>query len=152
MSQTIQVEKSKQKKARMHERQTWIKKIYKLEPHSAYRAWQRLYYHDMEKLLPGLRGKQKGEWIFVLLMILGAGFGGAVTGLFVSQNTVNHPLQLIGVCNSPGATLVLDNNHNPVDCVTSTLKTITGQNGAVTVKNITVPSGTVYYPNGTRWP
>ena len=120
-------------------------------PHLAARVYERFYRGDIATMAPGLRKLQEHQWVIVLLIIVGGVFAGIGGGLFFDR-VAYPPVQVWGVCQySQGQHLLHDKQGNAIGCVTYTIISITANNGAVTYKNQSIPAGSFYYYNGTKF-
>jgi hypothetical protein len=126
---------------------TWEQRFDEAIPHSAVRVWERLWNKDAKKMLPGLRFLKEKAWVIIVVLVIGGLFAG-IFGTLVTIEATNKPTQLWDVC-TPPAQLTTNGAGQPNGCV---LHTVTSQtiNGAVQVKNVTLPAGSLYYFNGTR--
>ncbi|SRR5712692_4381071 len=110
-------------------------------PHSAYRVWQIKTNKALEKTLPGLRGKQKGEGILVLALVIGGVMLGAFGAIFVYETYISPPLQVFGICPPPA-------QLTGAGCVQTTTTIVNGQ------QQTTQIPGNYYYEyinNGSRY-
>ena len=109
-------------------------------PHSAYRVWQIKTNKALEKTLPGLKAKQKGESIVVLMLIIGGTMLGLFVSIFIYEQFISPPLQVFGVCEPPS-------QLTGGGCVQTTTTIVNGQQ-----QTVQIPGNYYYlYLNGSRY-
>lgn len=103
--------------------------------HSAYGTWLAYKFRAIERILPGLRAKQKHAWVApaaLVLLVLVASIG---VGIYADGYIIHPPKQYTGICPPPA-------QIRGGNCVVITVEVVTQGTSTVT-RTITSPAGTV---------